>query len=301
MPTAGSHIPKPVVFVIDSSGNVGRATVNALSVKYGRKIDIRAGVRNPETVAMFKHLTGVSTVQVEMGEYERLKELLNGVKVLLISPPDTENRGELAQRTAEAAKDSGVSHIVAISHADAGKQDTIFGQQFYDVEQAVLQLGIPCTILRLPWLMENYFSFKHSIQKELIFSAPVDGMKAFPVVCMDDAGAAAAAILASPEKHAGKIYTIVSDRNTFELVSEALSRALSREISYVRVSYDECRDSLRELGLAAWTVEGFLQYYATVDDGSALEPGGDEDFKEITGKNPTKLVTWMNRFASAFK
>lgn len=301
MPRAGSSLPKPVVFIIGSSGNVGQATINALSIKYGRKLDIRAGVRQPESLTAFKHLTGVTVVKADMGQYEELKELFKGVKSLLIVTPGTENRVDLALNTAEAANDAGVEYIVVISGTNAEKQDTVFGKQLYEVEQAVLGLDVACTILRLPWFMENYFNFKDSIKKDLIFHAPADASKEFQVVCMDDASSAAAAILASPEKHAGKIYSLVSDRNTFEQVSEAFTRALSREITYMRVSYDETKQSLLEAGLPEWMIEGFLQFYTTVDSGTAQALGGDEHFKQITGKNPTKLLTWMNRFANAFK
>lgn len=301
MPTAGTHAPKPVVFVIGSSGNVGQATVNALSIKYGRKLDIRAGVRRPESVAAFKHLTGVTVVKAEMGKDEDLKMAFKGVKSLLIVTPGAEDRVELALKTGEAAKDAGVEYVVVISCTHAEKQDTLFGKQLYEVEQAILSLNLPAVILRLPWFMENYFNFKDSIKEDLIFHTPADGNKEFQVVCMDDAGSAVAAILASPEKHAGKTYSLVSDRNTFEQVSGAFTRALSREITYMRVSYDEARQSLQQAEVPEWMVEGFLQFYKSVDSGAEQELRGDEHFKEITGKNPTKLLTWMNRYANGFK
>ena len=299
MPTAGTHVPKPIVFVIGSSGNVGQATVNALSINYGRKLDIRAGVRRPESVAAFKHLIGVTVVKAEMGE--DLKQVFKGVKCLLIVTPGTENRVELALKTGEAARDAGVEYVVVISGTNVEKQDTLFGKQFYGVEQAILSLNVPTVILRLPWFMENYFSFKDSIKRDLVFRTPADGNKEFQVVCMQDAGSAAAAILASPEKHAGKTYSLVSDRNTFDQVAEALTRALSREITYTRMSYDEGRQSLQEAGVPEWRIEGLMQFYESVDSGTGEELRGDDHFKEITGKNPTKLLTWMNRFANAFK
>ena len=50
---------KPVVFVIGASGNIGSATVQALSAKYSDKVEIRAGVRNPDKADKLKvrHLT----------------------------------------------------------------------------------------------------------------------------------------------------------------------------------------------------------------------------------------------------
>lgn len=301
IPRAGCNQPKPVVFVIGSSGYVGQATINALSINYGRKFDIRAGVRRPESVVKFKNLTGVTVVKAEMGQLEALMEIFKGVNALLIVTPGSQDRAELVQKTAEAAKHAGVTYIVVISGTTVEVQDSLFAKQLYQVEQAVLGVDVPCVILRLSWYMENYFNFKDSVKKDLIFYSPVEASKEFQVVCMDDVGSATSAILASPEKHAGKIYSLVSDRNTFNQVSEIFTRALSRDITYVRVSYDETRQSLLESGLPEWIVEGYLQFYMTVDSGAARELGGDAHFKEITGKNPTKLLTWMNRYANAFK
>ena len=45
---------KPVVFVIGASGNIGSATVQALSAKYSDKVEIRAGVRNPDKADKLK-------------------------------------------------------------------------------------------------------------------------------------------------------------------------------------------------------------------------------------------------------
>ena len=45
---------KPVVFVIGASGLIGSATVLALSAKYSDKVEIRAGVRNPDKADKLK-------------------------------------------------------------------------------------------------------------------------------------------------------------------------------------------------------------------------------------------------------
>ena len=45
---------KPVVFVIGASGLIGSATVQALSAKYSDKVEIRAGVRNPDKADKLK-------------------------------------------------------------------------------------------------------------------------------------------------------------------------------------------------------------------------------------------------------
>ena len=61
---------KPVVFVIGASGDVGSATVQALSAKYSDKVEIRAGVRNPDKADKLKvrQLIYLPSVAVNMME-----------------------------------------------------------------------------------------------------------------------------------------------------------------------------------------------------------------------------------------
>ena len=51
---AQDQMAKPVAFVIGASGNVGSATVQVLSSKYADKVEIRAGVRNPDIADKLK-------------------------------------------------------------------------------------------------------------------------------------------------------------------------------------------------------------------------------------------------------
>ena len=114
---------KPVVFVIGASGNVGSATVQVLSSKYADKVEIRAGVRNPDKADKLKSLPNVSVVQAEMGDKEKLTRTLKGVHTLYIVTPGVENRAQLTIATAQAAKDAGVKHLLVVSVPTADLKD----------------------------------------------------------------------------------------------------------------------------------------------------------------------------------
>ena len=147
---------KPVVFVIGATGNVGSATVQALSAKYASPVEIRAGVRNPDKL---KSISNVSVVKAEMGNAE-LQKTLKGVHALFIVTPGAQNRAPLTISTAEYAKKAGVKYQVIVSVPTAVKKDTIFGAQLSEVETSVKGFGV---FLRLPIFYENYFGFKDTI------------------------------------------------------------------------------------------------------------------------------------------
>ncbi|XP_041379587.1 LOW QUALITY PROTEIN: NAD(P)H azoreductase-like, partial [Gigantopelta aegis] len=74
---------KPIIFVIGASGNIGSATIQALSTKYADKLEIRAGVRNPDKLTKLNCLSPQLSRQ-KWGQKEKLKETLKGVDALFI-------------------------------------------------------------------------------------------------------------------------------------------------------------------------------------------------------------------------
>ena len=93
-----------MVFVIGASGNVGVATVTTLSEKYADRVEVKAGVRNPDAdkASKLKALPNVEVVQATMGD-SSLVSVLNGVTTLYIVTPSAENRAHLNCRVSQAS------------------------------------------------------------------------------------------------------------------------------------------------------------------------------------------------------
>jgi uncharacterized protein YbjT (DUF2867 family) len=63
-----------------------------------------------------------------------------------------------------AAKQAGVPHIVVLSVSTANRTTTVFGAQFYEIEEMVKESGIPYTIMRLPLFTDNLWYVTESLQ-----------------------------------------------------------------------------------------------------------------------------------------
>ena len=200
------EMSKPVVFVIGATGNVGTATVTSLSAKYADKIDIRAGVRSLERASTLKAIPNVTVVRATMGD-SNLVDVLTGISTLLIVTPTTENRVELATKTAEYAKQAGVKHIAVVSLLMVAFPDKIFGRQLSQLEENISKLGVPYTIVRPSFFMENYLLFfRKSIAEQAAIYFPVDPERPYMPLAAEDIGKFFAAILVNPEKHVNKTY-----------------------------------------------------------------------------------------------
>ena len=294
---------KPVVFVIGASGNIGMATLQALSsTEYAEKLEIRAGVRDPEKADKVKAIAGVNVVKAAQGDKAQLVTTFAGVTALYIVVPGVENRAELSIKTAEAAKEAEVKHLLVVSVLTAEHTDTVFGKQLTEIEGAITKLGVPYTFLRLPLFVENYFGYKETIQKMSTIITPLNPTKPYTPVVVGDAGKAAAVVLADPSKHANKTYAIVSNRHTYNDVAKAFSEALGKEITITNNTYEEAKKFMMGMGFPEWQVDGILELYKLIDSGS---PSTNQEnlstFKDLTGEEPTSLQDWVKAVAPAFK
>ena len=294
---------KPTVFVLGCSGSIGSATVRALSRKYSNTLNILAGTRDTasEKVASLRSLPGVTILHADMNNKEGLRDLLTGVTSLFIVTPT--NGFRLAIGAAEVAKASGVKHILTVSVLTVELTDTIYGKQYGELESSVKHLQIPYTFIRLPPFVDNYWAYKRPIQQNSSFSTPGDPTKPFSAVVVEDAGKAAAAIMAEPEKHYGKTYKLISNRHTLNELAAAFSQALGKNVKYERISYNDCRRRLVDVvGFSEEDADGILEIYRLTDEECPMVDDPEmSHFNQITGEKPTSLKEWVNEVAPAFK
>ena len=290
---------KPVVFVIGASGNIGAATVSALSSKYRDAVEIRAGVRNPEKADNLKTLLGVKVVQASMGSPD-LVDTVKGVDTLYIVTPGAEDRAHLTISTAELAKKAGVKHIAAVSVFTTSFADTVFGRQLSEVETNVSKLGVPYTFIRLPLFVDNLYGFKGSISSQGAVFSFIDPEKKFPQVTVEDAGKASAAILANPNKFVNKTVELTSDIHNYNGIIDEFSKALGKEVKYTQLPIDTAQATLEGMGWPGWQAKGVIELMALVN--KEKFPRGDLGIYEaITGEKPMDIKTWINKHAAAFK
>ena len=294
---------KPTVFVLGCSGSIGSATVRALSRKYSDTLNILAGTRDTasEKVASLRSLPGVTILHADMNNKEGLRDLLTGVTSLFIVTPT--NGFRLAIDAAEVAKASGVKHILTVSVLTVELTDTIYGKQYGELESSVKHFQIPYTFIRLPPFVDNYWAYKRPIQQNSSFSTPGDPTKPFSAVVVEDAGKAAAAIMAEPEKHYGKTYKLISNRHTLNELAAAFSQALGKNVKYERISYNDCRRRLVEVvGFSEEDADGILEIYRLTDEECPMVDDPEmSHFNQITGEKPTSLKEWVNEVTPAFK
>ena len=243
-------------------------------------------------------ITGVTIVKAEMGEEVELPKTLKGVDALLIVAPGIEHQAPITIKTAEVAKAAGVKFIAVIG----GATGPSIGAPMAEIVEAVSNLGVPYTFVQLPMFVENYWAFKDTIVGQSSIFSPVDPTKPFATVVVEDAGKAAAAILADPQKHAGKSYIIISENHTYNDVVAAFSEVLEKEVKYVRVSYEATKKAMTDMGAQEWVIPLLMEAYQLIDSGSPImNPANTGDFTAITGEQPSTIKSWVGKYGGGFQ
>ena len=289
---------KPVVFVIGASGNIGSATVSALAAKYADKVEIRAGVRNPDKAPESIKAPGVTIVQAVMGEKEKLKEIFKGVDALFIVTPGVKERASLTTLTAEAAKEAGVKFLMVISGRPS--PNTFLGKQLQEVEDNVIKVGVPHCFICLPFFMENNWGNRETIVGQSAFYASLSPDTPNIYVVVEDAGKATAAILADYTKHEGKSYDITSNCFTNAELAAAFTEALGKEVKYVQVSLDAIKQGMMSKGVPEWQAEALLEQLKSIEDRGGLK-GDLSVFESLIGEKPMSMKAWVTKNAAGFK
>lgn len=224
-----------MILVTGATGNLGKATINSLLNKGIPVNDITALVRDETKAAEFKS----KGIQVKVGDYEdfeSLKSAFQGVdKLLLISSSsDIAHRFEQHKNVINAARETGVGHIIYTSFDMKNLQQSIMGKEVqYHAYTAdyLKQIAIPYTLMENTMYadMIPFLSGKDILNNGISIPAG-DGKTPFlPITEMAEANAV---VLTTPG-HENKEYVIAADTAySFAEIADLLSDITGKKIAY---------------------------------------------------------------------
>src|SRR6266853_5862745 len=286
------------VLVTGATGTVSTALLGALKGKPGLRL--RALVRDPAGAkAQALQKDGVEVVAGDLEEPDTLAEAFDGVDILWLLTPASALEPSMGSNAVLAAKRAKVKYIVRNSAIKAGHDaPNRNGRLHALVEEAVKASGIPWTILRPHYYMQNLLSSASSVASD---SALYMNMGKGRVGTIDgrDVGVFAAKVIEHPDRHVGKIYNPTGPESIdMAAAAETLSRVLGKQVNYVALPQDAAQQVMLGLGLSRWFVGNVVDYGRVYSDG-----WGDfttSDFKDITGQEARSFKQFATDFAPAF-
>jgi uncharacterized protein YbjT (DUF2867 family) len=169
------------------------------------------------------------------------------------------------------------------------------------LEDKVKELEISYSIIRLPLFLDNFMGNANSIADENTFYDPRDPSKPFTPVVVGDVGKASAAILANPTPHNGHTYTLASPSFSLNDLAKAFSKQMDKKVTVTTVHYNAAKESMLKAGLPEWQVNGIVELFHMIDEGSDKTNVADVgDIERITGEKSTTMEAWVEQNIGAF-
>ncbi|RFM36495.1 SDR family oxidoreductase [Chitinophaga silvisoli] len=288
-----------MILVTGATGNLGKATINSLLNRGIAPNDITALVRDESKSAELKS-KGLHIKIGDYQDYESLKSAFQGVdKLLLISSSsDISKRFEQHKNAINAAKETGVGHMIYTSFDMKNLQQSIMGEEVqYHAYTAdyLKQAGIPYTLMDNTMYADMIpFLAGKDILNNGISTPAGDGKTPFlPITEMAEA---LAVVLTTPG-HENKEYVIAAETAfSFAEIAELLSDITGKTIAYHQPELSSYIARLIQMGASEDDVAYIARFCGAIAKGEF--DTNKSDVRKLLGRSPVGLKEFLQSMYS---
>ncbi|HEY6582250.1 MAG TPA: NmrA/HSCARG family protein [Rubrobacter sp.] len=245
---AGSGNEGRVILVSGATGQQGGAVARNL---LERGFAVRALTRDAEKAAA-RELgdLGAEVVSGDLEDRSSIDRVLDGVYGVFSVQQfwGIGVEGEVRQGVllADAAKAAGVEHYVYSSVGSAHRETGIphFDSK-WEVEEHVRASGVPYTVLRPVFFMQNWEFMREPILGGTL-PQPLTPGKPFQMIDAEDIGVFVAMAFEDPETWIGCEVDIAGDELTMPEIAGTFSRVIGRNVDYFQVPWEGFEEQMGE-------------------------------------------------------
>lgn len=233
-----------LILVTGATGQQGGAVSSALLAQ-GQKVRVMS--RTPEKASALAQ-AGAEVVKGNLTNRADLQAALQGAHgVFAMSTPfEAGMEAEVQQgiRLADAAKQAGIAHYVYTSVGSAHRNTGIpHFESKWKVEQHIQQIGLPTTILRPVWFMENFTTFAKP-SADGVLMLPMKPSTKLAMVALKDIGAFGAAAFLRPQDFLGQAIDLAGDELTMPETAALLGTAMRRPVRFQEFQMEEAEAAM---------------------------------------------------------
>jgi uncharacterized protein YbjT (DUF2867 family) len=269
------------IAVTGATGRLGGRVARLLSAA---GVPQRLVVRNPGRAP---RLDRAVVTRAAYGDGEALRRGLRHIHtVFMVSASESSDRVEEHRTFVDAAASVGVKHLVYTSFYGADPAATFtLARDHATTEAYIRDSGIPYTFLR-----DNLYAdfFPMMIGEDGVIRGPAgDGVVS--AVAQADIAEVAAAVLRSPDDHAGRTLDLTGPEDLgLAEVAAIVGRATGRRVTYHPETVEEAYASRAAYGAPDWQVDAWVSTYTAIAAGELA--GVTDTVPSITGHRARSLA-----------
>ena len=237
------------IFISGVPGHIGTDLVKILS---DRKVNVKVLVhKRPHE--MLDDLPGVEVMIGDLADKNELEKRVAGCDHVFVNSPSQPDMVRLQTNLIDAAKSSGVGHIVKFSVLGASVSSPINYSKWHgEIEQYLVGTGVPYTIIRSNTFMQNFLGQMNNIAKQGMFYGASSSDTKVSFVDARDIAAVAASIM-TENGHEGKTYLTTGPKAiTNQDIAKVMSKVTGRQVRYADLGPERYEATLRNAGYPDW-------------------------------------------------
>ena len=238
-----------LILVCGATGKQGGAVARSLLERGFRVRALTRDPQKPEAQALTEQ--GAEVVQGDMEDRSAVDQVLvEGVygvfSVQNFWETGYDREVQQGKTVADAAKAADVEHFVSSSVGSAHRQTGIpHFESKWEIEEHVRKIGLPYTILRPTYFMQNWEWTREMILGGSL-AQPFDPDKPFQQVAVEDVGVLAAIAFENPDRWIGREEDLAGDEQSMTEIAQTFGRVIGREVSYYQVPWDRFEEQMGE-------------------------------------------------------
>ncbi|MBB3540653.1 MULTISPECIES: SDR family oxidoreductase [unclassified Rhizobium] len=233
---------------------------------------------------------GVATRRADFDDAASLEAAFKGVDRLLIISTDAlavpGQRLKQHKAAVDAAAKAGVKHIAYTSMPSPDKSLVTFAPDHLGTENAIKATGIPYTIIRNAWYMENYLhGMPHNLHSGTWYTATGEGK--ISNISREDCARAIAASLASNTSQSATYTLTGTESLDADKIAAVLADAVGKPLKVVSVTDEQLGQGMRGAGLPDFVADMLVSADANIRAGNFDLVTAD--YEKLTGGKPEML------------
>ena len=284
-----------LILVSGATGNTGSGVASSL---LAQGWPVRALVRD-EAKAAGLRAQGAQVAVADLDRPETLTgDLLDGVTGVYFVTWNGPTALQQSQNLLEAIKRSGTApHIVRLSGYATLNSRII--SELTKCEDELKASGLPWTILKPPWFMQNVMMAAPTIRDHGCLYFDWGNGKAGIIDSRDVVDCAVGALTGQSQASQGQTFVLTGPASIgLADVAAILSGVTGRKVQYVPVPHQAAVEAMIGMGVPQWIAEGYAEIHAGLEDGFADLT--TTNVQALSGHQPRSFERFARDFAEVF-